>query len=153
MVTEEIGQKLLVFWDGSSETFSGNQSMGSAEKCRHKKGSRDQPGCRQPRTLKMTLVLWACGPYVAKPHLKHHAIRKSAWEETSGHTAGSISETTAKSWASMWRKQTNWRGTGRGGGVMSQGCLNARTRLCCRSNKSVNCGWKKKKDMWNVVSR
>ena len=52
-------------------------------------------------------------------------------------SAGSImSETTAKSWVSLWRKLINWRGTGRGGGVVSQGCLNARTCLCRRSNKS-----------------
>ena len=52
-------------------------------------------------------------------------------------SAGSImSETTAKSWVSLWRKQINWRGTGRGGGVVSQGCLNAQTCLCRRSNKS-----------------
>ena len=49
-------------------------------------GSRDQPGCRQPSTIKTTLILWACGPYGAKPHLEHHAIWKSAWEETSGQT-------------------------------------------------------------------
>ena len=66
--------------------------MGPSEKCRHKKGSRDQPGCRQPRTLKTTLVLWACGPYVAKPHPEHHAIRKSAWEETSGQTKEALAQ-------------------------------------------------------------
>ena len=60
--------------------------MGPVEKCQHKQGSRDQPGCHQPHMLKTTLVLWVCSPYVAKPHPEHHAIQKSAWEETSGQT-------------------------------------------------------------------
>ena len=78
--------EITCFRDGSPEAYSGNQSMGPAEKCGHTKGSRDQPGCRQPRTLKATFVFWACGLYVAKPHSEHHAIRESTWEKTSGQT-------------------------------------------------------------------
>ena len=84
-MTRRDRPEVTCFRDGSPETYSGNQSMGPAEKCRHKKINRDQPGCRQPST-----PLWACSPYVAKPHPEHHAIQKSAWEEASGQTKGAL---------------------------------------------------------------
>ena len=87
--------------------YSGNQSMGRAEKIRRISGSVGMSSTTY--TLKTTLVLWACGPYVAKLHPEYHAIhgrvhgKRPVGRQVS---AGSImSETTGKSWVSLWRKQ------------------------------------------------
>ena len=137
------GSYLFLRWQFLGAEIS---RYGTTERCRHKKGSRDQPECRQPRTLKTTLVLWVCGPYVTKPHPEHHAIIwKCTQEETSGQwadrgRAGSKSQRRLQKLgyhSPQWRKQTNCRGTGRGGGVVRVTRLLECTDVSVSSKKYV----------------
>ena len=84
-MTEEMGRKLLVFEMAVLRCIAGISRWDR----RRNVDMRKDPGISRDvvnHIRSRRLVLWACGPYVTKPHPEHHAIRKSAWEETSGQT-------------------------------------------------------------------
>ena len=138
-MTKEIGQKLLVFEMAVLRRIAGISRWDRRRNVdirRELEINRDVVNQVRSRRLSYFGHVVRMSPNRIPNIMLYGRVQgRDQWADQ--RSAGSImSRRIAKSWVSLWRKQINWRGTGRGGGVVSQGCLSAQTCLCRRSNKS-----------------